>query len=101
MLWVVMVISGILEAAWAADLNVLEGLAGLWPSSTFAVTLALGMVGQAFALRTIPPRTGYAAWVSIGADPSGLFFIGEGFSVFKALCPAMTVAGVVGLSLAE
>ncbi|WP_017603328.1 DMT family transporter [Nocardiopsis alkaliphila] len=102
MAWFVLVISGLLEAAWAAALNASQGFSRLWPSVTFLVTLALSMAGLAYALRTIPLGTGYAVWVSIGVVGTaliGVFFLGEGFSLPKALCLIAIVAGVVGLKV--
>ncbi|MBQ1081190.1 MULTISPECIES: multidrug efflux SMR transporter [unclassified Nocardiopsis] len=102
MAWIVLVISGLLETAWAAALHASQGFTRLWPSVIFGVTLALSMAGLAFALRTIPLGTGYAVWVSIGVVGTaliGMFFLGEGFSVPKALCLIAIVAGVVGLKV--
>ncbi|MFB8764374.1 DMT family transporter [Nocardiopsis alba] len=102
MAWLVLVISGLLETAWAAALNASQGFTRLWPSVTFVVTLALSMAGLAYALRTIPLGTGYAVWVSIGVVGTALigsFFLGEGFSPPKALCLIAIVAGVIGLKL--
>ncbi|GAB3724032.1 DMT family transporter [Nocardiopsis nanhaiensis] len=102
MAWLVLVISGLLETAWAAALNASQGFSRFWPSVAFVVTLALSMGGLAYALRTIPLGTGYAVWVSIGVVGTaliGMFFLGEGFSVPKALCLIMIVAGVVGLKV--
>ncbi|MEU3020801.1 MULTISPECIES: multidrug efflux SMR transporter [unclassified Nocardiopsis] len=102
MAWIVLVISGLLETAWAAALNASQGFTRLWPTVTFGVTLALSMAGLAYALRTIPLGTGYAVWVSIGVVGTaliGMFVLGEGFSVPKALCLIAIVAGVVGLKV--
>ncbi|MFD7366412.1 DMT family transporter [Nocardiopsis alba] len=102
MAWLVLVISGLLETAWAAALNASQGFTRLWPSVTFVVTLALSMAGLAYALRTIPLGTGYAVWVSIGVVGTALigsFFLGEGFSLPKALYLIAIVAGVIGLKL--
>ena len=102
MAWFVLVISGLLETAWAAALNASQGFSRLWPSVTFVVTLVLSMAGLAYALRTIPLGTGYAVWVSIGVVGTaliGAFFLGEGFNVPKALCLIAIVGGVVGLKV--
>ena len=102
MAWFVLVISGLLETAWAAALNASQGFSRLWPSVTFVVTLVLSMAGLAYALRTIPLGTGYAEWVSVGVIGTaliGAFFLGEGFSVPKALCLVAIVSGVVGLKV--
>lgn len=102
MAWIVLVVSGLLETAWAAALNASQGFTRFWPSVAFVGTLVLSMAGLAYALRTIPLGTGYAVWVSIGVVGTalvGVFFLGEGFSLPKALCLIAIVAGVVGLKV--
>jgi quaternary ammonium compound-resistance protein SugE len=102
MAWIVLVVSGFLETAWATALSASQGFTRLWPSVIFGVTLFLSMAGLAYALRTIPVGTGYAVWVAIGAVGTalvGMFFLGEGFSWPKAMCLVLIVSGVVGLKL--
>ncbi|OLT29773.1 ligand-binding protein SH3 [Nocardiopsis sp. CNR-923] len=102
MAWVVLVVSGLLEAVWATALNASQGFTRLWPSVVFGVSLVLSMGGLAFALRTVALGTGYAVWVAIGVVGTalvGAFLFGEGFSAAKAACLALIVAGVVGLKL--
>ncbi|MEU0237254.1 multidrug efflux SMR transporter [Nocardiopsis sp. NPDC006198] len=102
MAWVVLVISGLLETAWAAALHASQGFTRLWPTVAFGAALTLSMAGLAYALRTIPLGTGYAVWVSIGVVGTalvGMFFLGEGFSPLKGLCLVLIVAGVVGLKV--
>ncbi|MFL1377140.1 MULTISPECIES: DMT family transporter [unclassified Nocardiopsis] len=104
MAWLVLVLSGLLETAWATALSASKGFTRLWPTVIFGVTLAGSMAGLAYALRSIPVGTGYAVWVAIGAVGTalvGMFVLGEGFSVTKALCLLLIVAGVVGLKLAH
>ena len=67
MSWVVLILSGILEAVWATALGKSEGFTKLWPTVVFGVALVASMGGLAFALREIPTGTGYAVWVGIGA----------------------------------
>lgn len=67
MLWVVLIVSGVLEAVWATALGKSEGFTKLWPSVIFGVALALSMAGLAWAMRGIPIGTAYAVWVGIGA----------------------------------
>ena len=65
--WVILVISGVLEAVWATALGKTEGFTKLWPSLLFGVTLMLSMGGLALAMREIPTGTAYVVWVGIGA----------------------------------
>ncbi|GAA2435474.1 DMT family transporter [Streptomyces macrosporus] len=102
MAWFVLVVSGILEAVWAAALSASRGLTRLGPSLLFVVTLALSMGGLAYAMREIPIGTGYAVWVGIGATGAALYgmvALGDPVSVGRVVCLLLIVAGVVGLKL--
>lgn len=67
MSWIILIVSGVLEAVWATALDKSEGFTKLWPTITFVVSLALSMGGLAYAMRDIPVGTSYAVWVGIGA----------------------------------
>lgn len=104
MSWVVLVLSGVLEAVWAAALSASEGLSRLKPSLLFLVALALSMGGLAYAMRDIPIGTGYAVWVGIGAVGAALYgmvALGDPVSVGRVVCLVLIVAGVVGLKVLE
>jgi len=102
MAWVVLVLSGLMETAWAIALDRSAGFSRPIPSVTFLATLALSMGGLAYALRTIPIGTGYAVWVGIGAVGTavvGMVALGESSSLPRLLCLLLVVAGVVGLKV--
>lgn len=102
MAWLVLVISGMLETAWAIALDRSAGLSRLVPSVIFVVTLVLSMAGLAYALREIPVGTGYAVWVGIGAVGTaviGMLALGESANLPRILCLVLVVAGVIGLKV--
>ncbi|MCX5070619.1 SMR family transporter [Micromonospora lupini] len=102
MAWLVLVISGFLETAWAIALDRSAGFSRLLPSAVFVLTLVLSMAGLAYALRDIPVGTGYAVWVGIGAVGTalvGMVALGESASLPRILCLLLVVAGVVGLKI--
>ena len=102
MSWIILVISGILEAVWATALGKSEGFTRFWPSLIFVGALVLSMAGLAYAMRDIPVGTSYAVWVGIGAALTvgyAMFFGGEGVSVVKLLLVIGIVACVVGLKV--
>ena len=68
MSWVILIVSGILEAVWATALGKSEGFTKLWPTVIFGVTLVASMGGLAWAMRDISTGTAYAVWVGIGAS---------------------------------
>lgn len=67
MAWIVLVLSGVLEAVWATALGKAAGFSRLLPSIVFGVAIVLSMGGLAFAMGTLPVGTSYAVWVGIGA----------------------------------
>ncbi|MFC8044849.1 DMT family transporter [Nocardia sp. NPDC057353] len=102
MSWLLLVISGVLEAVWATALGRSEGFTKLTPSLVFAVALLASMAGLAFAMRELPVGTSYAVWVGIGAVLTVVYAMltgAESASIAKALFLVMIVGGVVGLKL--
>lgn len=103
MAWLILVVSGLLEAVWALALKESHGFSRLWPSVLFVVGLAASMGGLAIALRTLPVGTAYAVWVGIGAVTTAVLamaFLDEPVTVLKVVSILLIVAGVVGLNLA-
>jgi quaternary ammonium compound-resistance protein SugE len=104
MAWVVLVLSGVLEAVWATALGRSQGFTRLGPTVVFLVAVIASMVGLAHALRSLPVGTAYAVWVGIGAVGTALYAIlvdGEPASVLKILCLVGIIACVGGLKLAS
>ncbi len=102
MSWLVLVLSGVLEAVWATALGRSEGFTRLGPSLVFAGALALSMLGLAYAMRELPVGTSYAVWVGIGAVLTVAVAIATGeepVSAVKVLLLAGIVGCVLGLKL--
>jgi quaternary ammonium compound-resistance protein SugE len=102
MSWVVLIVSGVLEAVWATALGKSEGFTKLWPSVVFAVALIASMGGLAWAMRDISTGTAYAVWVGIGASLTVAWAMitgDEDFSILKTLLILGLVGCVVGLKL--
>lgn len=100
--WIVLVVSGVLEAVWATALGRSAGLTKLWPSLVFAGGLLASMAGLAFAMREIPTGTAYAVWVGIGASLTVLYGMlsgAEPVSLVKGLLLLGLVGCVIGLKL--
>jgi len=100
--WLVLVISGVLEAVWATALGKSEGFSKLSPSVVFAVAIVASMAGLAYAMRDLPVGTAYAAWVGIGAVLTVIYAMATGdepASLLKAAFLVMIIGGVVGVKL--
>ena len=102
MSWLVLVLSGVLEAVWATALGRSEGFSKPLPTGVFAVSVVLSMVGLAYAMRDLPVGTSYAVWVGIGAVLTVAYAMvtgAESASVVKLLLLGGIVGCVVGLKL--
>ncbi len=102
MSWVILVISGVLEAVWATAMGKSEGFTRLSPSIVFAVSLFASMAGLAYAMRDLPVGTAYAVWVGIGAVLTVVYAMATGdeaTSLLKVVFLAVIIGGVVGLKL--
>jgi len=102
MAWFVLILSGVLESAWALALKKSDGFTRLVPSVTFLVLAVLSFVGLAWAMKSLPAGPSYAVWTGIGAALTaalGIVFLGEAVSVVKLVSIGFIVTGVVGLAL--
>ena len=102
MAWIVLLLSGVLEAVWAAALDLSDGFTNPLPTAVFAGALALSMGGLAFAMRSIQLGTAYVVWVGVGAVLTVGFAMatgGEAPSLAKLVLLGGIVAGVAGLKL--
>ncbi|MEV6910124.1 multidrug efflux SMR transporter [Amycolatopsis sp. NPDC051071] len=102
MSWLVLIVSGFLEAVWATALGKSDGLSRPMPSVIFGITLVASMVGLAYAMKDLPVGTAYAVWVGIGASLTvgyGMWSGAETTSLAKILLIMGIVACVVGLKV--
>ncbi|MCV2460951.1 multidrug efflux SMR transporter [Streptomyces sp. ICN988] len=104
MAWIVLIVSGAMEAVWATALDKSENFSRLGPTLVFLAGLAASMIGLAYALRTLPVGTGYAVWVGIGAVLTVAYAMltgAESATALKLLMLAGIVGCVIGLKLLD
>ena len=102
MYWLVLLLSGLLEAVWATALDRTQGFTRLVPTVVFVVALAGSMAGLGYAMRGLPIGTAYAVWVGIGAVLTAAYAMWSGqepVSVVRVLLLAGIVGCVIGLEL--
>lgn len=102
MAWLVLVVSGVLEAVWATALGRSEGFSRPVPTTVFGVALVLSMIGLAFAMRSLPTGTAYAVWVGIGASLTVVYAMVTGtepVTLARAVFLLLIITGIVGLKV--
>ena len=93
--WLVLVLSGVLEAVWATALGRSEGFTRLGPTVLFGVTVVASMAGLAYAMRDLPTGTAYAVWVGIGASLTVAYGMATGAEAVS-LAKVLLLAGLIG-----
>ncbi|MFL9983168.1 quaternary ammonium compound efflux SMR transporter SugE [Paraburkholderia sediminicola] len=104
MSWILLLIAGLLEVAWAAGLKTSDGFTRLWPSVFTTVTALGSFVLLAMAMRQLPLGTAYAVWTGIGAVGAfifGIVMMGEALTVARVASAALIVIGLIGLKLSS
>jgi quaternary ammonium compound-resistance protein SugE len=102
MAWFVLIVSGMLEAVWAAALSASEGFHRIRPTVVFIVAMVASMAGLAFAMTELPTGTAYAVWVGIGATLTVIWAMVtrvERASLGRILLLALLVVSVIGLKV--
>jgi quaternary ammonium compound-resistance protein SugE len=104
MAWLLLVLAGLFEVAWAIGLKYTEGFTRLWPTvgTLAAMAISLGLLG--LAMKTLPVGTSYAVWVGVGAVGTailGIVLLGEPANIGRLVSLGLIVAGIVGLKLSS
>jgi quaternary ammonium compound-resistance protein SugE len=100
MAWLILVVSGMLEAVWATALSASNGFRRTGPTAVFLIAMVASMAGLAYAMTELPTGTAYAVWVGIGATLTVLWGIVTGqerATWAKGLLLALLIGCVVGL----
>lgn len=102
MAWILLIISGFLETAWAIGFKYTEGLTRFWPSvfTIIAVIASMGLL--AIATRDLPIGTAYAVWVGIGALGTvilGIVLFNEPANFSRLFFVGLLLVAIIGLKL--
>lgn len=104
MAWLALMAAGVLEIVWALAMKQSDGFTRIIPSAVTVVALIGSLLLLAYAMRTLPLGTAYAAWVGIGA--AGVFIVGivafgEQAGALRMAAALLIVAGVVLLKFSS
>jgi quaternary ammonium compound-resistance protein SugE len=100
--WILLLIAGLFEVAWAIGLKYTDGFSRLLPSVLTIAAMIISVWLLALALKGIPVGTGYAVWTGIGAVGTailGIVLFSEPATAARLACIGLIVAGIFGLKL--
>ena len=104
MTWLVLVIAGLFETAWAIGLKYTEGFSRFWPSFWTIVAMVISVWLLGLCVKALPVGTAYAVWVGIGAVGTvilGILLFNEPVSPLRIISLILIIAGIIGLKLAS
>jgi quaternary ammonium compound-resistance protein SugE len=100
--WLLLVVAGFFETAWAIGLKYTEGFTRLLPSVFTLVTLAISMLLLAKATKNLPIGTAYSVWVGIGALGAaimGMILFKEPVTPTRIFFLILLLASIIGLKV--
>lgn len=104
MIWIVLLVAGLFEVAWAISLKYANGFSNIVPSVITIVCMVLSVVLLALALKRLPLGTAYAIWTGIGVLGTtllGIYLFKESVSLSRLIFIAFIAIGIIGLKWVE
>src|SRR5688572_3268029 len=96
--WILLVIAGLFEVAWAISLKFTDGFTRFWPTMVTILGLVISVALLGIAARSLPIGTAYAVWTGIGALGTalcGLLFLGEPATALRLVCLGLILVGII------
>jgi quaternary ammonium compound-resistance protein SugE len=104
MAWVLVLVAGLLEVAFAICLKASKGFSEPLPTVGFIVAGAGSFWLLSLALKNIQIGVAYAVWTGIGAAGTaviGMLLLGEARDIPKVLSLVLLLSGIIGLRLSS
>jgi quaternary ammonium compound-resistance protein SugE len=100
--WLILIIAGLFETAWAVGLKYSDGFSKFWPSVFTIVSMIISIALLSVSLKQLSVGTAYAIWTGIGAVGTaivGMILFNESKELIRIVFIFMIVAGIVGLKI--
>ncbi len=101
--WIVLIVAGLFEVAFASCLEkarISTGNTVYWWYTGFFISITVSMLLLMKAIQTLPIGTAYAVWTGIGAVGTvlvGIFIFKEPISFWKLFFIVTLIGSIVGL----
>ena len=100
--WIMLVVAGFLEVAWAYSMKLSEGFTKPAPTVLTLVLMVASFGLLSFSMRTLPLGTAYTIWTGIGAIGAfvvGILALGEQLTFLRVAAALLIVSGLVLMKL--
>ncbi len=100
MSWLLLLLAGLFEVAWAIGLKYTDGFSRPFPTLLTLIAMAVSVLLLAMAVKQLPLGTAYAVWTGIGAVGTvlmGIWLFNEPATLARVLCLLLIIGGILGL----
>jgi len=100
MTWIILLVAGLFEIAWAIGLKYSEGFTRLWPSVLTITAMITSMGLLSYSVKNLPVGTAYAVWTGIGAVGTailGIILFNESKDFTRLFFILLIISGIIGL----
>lgn len=100
MSWLLLLLAGLFEVAWAIGLKYTDGFSRPLPTLLTLIAMAVSVLLLAMAVKQLPLGTSYAVWTGIGAVGTvlmGIWLFNEPATLARVLCLLLIIVGILGL----
>ncbi|MEB5775052.1 MULTISPECIES: quaternary ammonium compound efflux SMR transporter SugE [Aeromonas] len=98
--WLLLLLAGLFEVAWAIGLKYTDGFSRPLPTLLTLIAMAVSVLLLAMAVKQLPLGTAYAVWTGIGAVGTvlmGIWLFNEPATLARVLCLLLIIVGILGL----
>jgi|SRR5688572_19920111 quaternary ammonium compound-resistance protein SugE len=103
MAWMLLIVAGLFEIAWAVGLKYTEGLTRPLPTAGTIAAMVISVWLLGIAMKTLPVGTAYSVWVGVGAVGTvilGIVLFKEPANALRLASIGLVIAGIIGLKVA-
>jgi len=103
MAWILLIVAGLFEIAWAIGLKYTDGFTRPLPTAGTIAAMVISVWLLGIAMKTLPVGTAYSVWVGVGAAGTvilGIILFKEPANALRLASVALVIAGIVGLKFA-
>ncbi|MDX7759218.1 quaternary ammonium compound efflux SMR transporter SugE [Aeromonas hydrophila] len=100
MSWLLLLLAGLFEVAWAIGLKYTDGFSRPLPALLTLIAMGVSVLLLAMAVKQLPLGTAYAVWTGIGAVGTvlmGIWLFNEPATLARVLCLLLIIGGILGL----
>ena len=98
--WLLLLLAGLFEVAWAIGLKYTDGFSRPLPTLLTLSAMGVSVLLLAMAVKQLPLGTAYAVWTGIGAVGTvlmGIWLFNEPATLARVLCLLLIIIGILGL----